>query len=332
MSSLFTQIVLFGYSPLFVDISQLALRFGLDLLIICGDRNRDEISSLPLPSSCKVKVLSSISPQLILEAGFHQDCSLGLSFGSPFIFDQDCIDLFNGRLLNSHGSPLPEYKGGGGFTWRILQGDMRGACLLHLVSVNIDEGPVVFRKDFVFDDTHRFPRDFLKTQYLFELKYLIPFISSLLSSGITSSLLSNSSPCSSTPPVETYFPRLFTDLHGAIDWNLSASDIEKFICAFSYPYPGAFSFINRTKIRLYDCSLARTASNHPFLSGLVTYLDSHYIEVAVNDGFLRISLSDISHSNIRFSVGMRFHTDPALIQESKSSRVSYTPDGHRFLG
>ena len=72
--------------------------------------------------------------------------SLGLSFGSPFIFIKD-IDDFGGKLINSHGAPLPDFKGGGGSSWRILQRDK--STLMHYVT-EIVKVHVYFERFYVF--------------------------------------------------------------------------------------------------------------------------------------------------------------------------------------
>ncbi len=41
------------------------------------------------------------------------DGAVILSLGSPFIIGQDLIDVYEGRVINSHGSLLPEWRGGG---------------------------------------------------------------------------------------------------------------------------------------------------------------------------------------------------------------------------
>ena len=46
--------------------------------------------------------------------------SLFLSVGAAWIFKSDLINLLNGRFFNIHGSKLPSDRGGGGFSWRIL--------------------------------------------------------------------------------------------------------------------------------------------------------------------------------------------------------------------
>ena len=44
--------------------------------------------------------------------------------------------------------------------------------------------------------------------------------------------------------LSTYYPLLNTEVNGLINWNHSGDEIEKFIRAFSYPYPGASTYLN----------------------------------------------------------------------------------------
>ena len=46
-----------------------------------------------------------------------------LSFWAVWIFNKEIIGRFSGRLLNLHGSRIPQDRGGGGVSWRILRGD-----------------------------------------------------------------------------------------------------------------------------------------------------------------------------------------------------------------
>ena len=49
--------------------------------------------------------------------------TIGLSFGAAWIFKKQFINRFHGKLLNLHGSRLPQNRGGGGFSWRIMRGE-----------------------------------------------------------------------------------------------------------------------------------------------------------------------------------------------------------------
>ena len=42
----------------------------------------------------------------------------------------------------------------------------------------------------------------------------------------------------------TYTSRFYTDIMGAINWNLKGEDVKKFIQSCSIPYSGAFVLLN----------------------------------------------------------------------------------------
>ena len=69
--------------------------------------------------------------------------TLGLSFGAAWIFREQFINRFGGRLLNLHSTRLPQNRGGGGFSWQILNDNRLGCCLIHQVDTGVDTGPIV---------------------------------------------------------------------------------------------------------------------------------------------------------------------------------------------
>ena len=85
---------------------------------------------------------------------------LGVSFGAPWIFKEKLIRKFNNRLLNAHNRNLPRNRGGGGFSWMILNQEKNSASLLHLVDTGIDTGQIVKMKEFSFPKNCKTPKDF----------------------------------------------------------------------------------------------------------------------------------------------------------------------------
>jgi methionyl-tRNA formyltransferase len=96
-----------------------------------------------------VEVLSQITPS-----------TMGLSFGAPWLFRQDVITRFGGRLLNLHGARLPHYRGGGGFSWQILCDNRQGYALIHQITAGIDDGPIVAVREFRYPSSCRVPQDY----------------------------------------------------------------------------------------------------------------------------------------------------------------------------
>ncbi len=75
---------------------------------------------------------------------------IALSFGARWILKQKVRDtLFRGLVLNAHGTRLPNDRGGGGFSWRIMRGDRIGNLVLHQIDDGIDTGPIVLNEEYI---------------------------------------------------------------------------------------------------------------------------------------------------------------------------------------
>lgn len=332
MNTQFNDLVLFGYSPLFADLARALSSSDVNLTVICGDRQLSEVNALGLCPGIQTLCLESLSQKAFLELEIQHKKAIGLSFGAPFIFRQSEIDIFKGNILNSHGAPLPEFKGGGGFSWRILQGDKRGTSLMHLVTTEIDEGPVVFRKDFTFDDEDKIPAQYQSKQLEYDRKLLVPWLTAVVLGEFPLHLPHLAS--LREPRVrsfQTYFPRLLTNFHAAIDWSWNAEQLQRFIRAFSRPYDGAYSFHRGSKVRFFDCEIVRETCNHPFVSGLVTDLSASLIEIAVSDGFLRVKPDDFFTDGRGLVLGDRLCTPASILEEIRLGRVVFRPDGPRLI-
>ncbi len=327
MKSCFELVCLFGFSPHFLEIANFLDNLGINCVVVFGPRQKDAINCLSFPKSVEKLCLQSLDDDAFKQIKVQERESLGISFGSPFIFTQENIDCFGGRLINSHGAPLPDFKGGGGFSWRILQRDKRGSTLMHYVTTKIDEGACAYRRDFLFSDDERMPRDFEKRQLKEECEHLVPWIKNIILGKL---LLEKQSQSSKIDHVRgTYYPRLSSDLHGCIDWSLNLLDLQSFVLAFSNPYPGAYTFCKGLKVRLMDFRIERTCFVHPFAYGIVVDVGSENFMVSCNGGIISVMHDDFCCDNQSFSLksGDRFFTPEPILQKAFASRVFYTPNG-----
>jgi methionyl-tRNA formyltransferase len=86
-------------------------------------------------------------------------------------------------------------------------------------------------------------------------------------------------------------PRLYTEINGAIDFDWNTDQIERFVRAFSHPYPGAFTFINKQKICILECFTEKNKKNfHPFIAGRVSKKFSNgSVRIITKNGFIRVT-------------------------------------------
>lgn len=59
------------------------------------------------------------------------------------ILSEDFVARWEGRMLNIHPSLLPKYTGLDTHARAIAAGDTHGGCTVHLVTANLDEGPIL---------------------------------------------------------------------------------------------------------------------------------------------------------------------------------------------
>ena len=78
-----------------------------------------------------------------------------VSIGSPWIFKKDIINFFKKKIYNIHGSDLPKDKGGGGFSWQILQ-RKRGFVKIHFLTEVLMKGNIILSSNFKIKNLNPF--------------------------------------------------------------------------------------------------------------------------------------------------------------------------------
>ena len=213
------------------------------------------------------------------------------SFSSRFIFKKNLLKIYKNRVFNIHPSILPEERGAGTFTNRILNKKFFVAATIHYVDSGIDTGNILFQTKKQKVKKNSLPLDYIiKTNKCYE--YLIDkFLLHIKKKKKISIKKQNSSS-------KTYFARYNTNLNGTIDWAIKGNYIEDFIRGFSKPYNGANTkvFIGK-KIEKVNILNAKFKKNdllkHPYMYGKILYQDKKKIKIIVNGGFLFVKLSDL---------------------------------------
>lgn len=323
----FKRLVILGGSEQTVTVAGFALENDLDLHVFVGLRQRDVVISTgqTVGDALSEKGITvnfvdslksgSVNPYELCDKG-----AVLLSLGSPYIIPKKLIELYDGRVINSHGAPLPEWRGGGGFSWRILAGDKRGMTCFHLVSEGIDDGDIILQTEYQFPPEVRFPKDYQAFAEAHASHSLVVFLKQVLC-GETFTLKSQDE------AKATYFPRLHTDSHGFIDWSWDGEELERFILAFSHPYSGASTFMQEQQLRIFDARFSKTRQTpHPFMFGIVERIHKGAITVCCKGGSLEIDQKDLAGKEMP-KLGDRLVTSRNCLEEALSFRAIYTPSG-----
>ncbi|MDA7473158.1 formyltransferase family protein [Candidatus Pelagibacter ubique] len=253
------------------------------------------------------------------------DCkkSILISVGSPWIFSEDHIKKFPLGAFNIHGARLPQDKGGGGFSWQIMQGKNIGFALIHQISAKIDDGKILFFDEFHYGkNTNPHERNEVyiqKTLRLFKANYLKLFDISKINAKDQLSFFSS------------YWPRLNNKVHGWINWNWNGEQIINFINAFDNPYSGAQTKYKNKTIHLKNCFYDNLDGNfHPFQSGIIFRITKNYIAISTQGGTL--SVGEIYNENgsliskNKFKLGERLFTPSKILENALETRVFYTSE------
>ena len=87
------------------------------------------------------EILKTYEVKIICLAGFMK------------ILSKDFIELFKGRILNIHPSLLPKYKGLNTHARAIAAKDKFSGCSVHLVTAELDGGPILAQSKVTIDKT-----------------------------------------------------------------------------------------------------------------------------------------------------------------------------------
>jgi methionyl-tRNA formyltransferase len=321
----FRRLLVLGLDRRAVNLCSLARKTGIDVAVVAGPRQLDETLS---DGQSAAKAVKNINVDLIVRDSLTPDDpvlvgsgdTLVFSTSSPFIIRSWLIERFGGRVVNSHGTRLPEWRGGGGFSWQIMAGDRSGNSLVHLVTPGIDDGTVVFERSYVFPSESRRPIDYINHAEKMDRDFVCDFVTKV-SEGFSFPLRAQDE------NISTYFPRLNSERQGFIDWSWRGDAIERFILAFSTPYPGAKTLLRNKEVHIFDAHfLAGARPQHPFFVGLVVRLFSQRLHVIAEGGQLEIKLTDTLGLE-QIKVGDRLHTPRRFLEEAMALRPVYTATG-----
>lgn len=268
-----------------------------------------------------VESLSDVQVKKTVSTACESFC---VSVGAPWLFSKDFLRSFGTTIYNLHGTRLPKERGGTIFSWQILMGIRVGMCVVHELTENIDSGPIIRYEEFIYPSHCRKPIDYLQHYQQKNTQFLIRLISDLKSGS--ADIRQTGQP----EYLSSYLPRLSADVNGWIDWSWNASEIERFICAFDDPYPGARTRHRGRPVILKDVyAQSVDGLTHPFQAGLVYRNNGVWLNVSLTGGELLVcSITDMAGENVLHDVkpGDRLYSTPDDLNNGKT-RIIKTDSG-----
>ncbi len=324
-------VMLFGGGPLLADAVETLQTKHVELTAIVGPRHADgpadwngEKILRSFLENRDVGFIETDSVDIPEVADTITNTTFGLSLSAPWVFPESFIDRFDRAFVNIHGSRLPQDRGGGGYSWRILRDERMGYWQIHEVTPDIDDGGIILTDEFRFPDHCRHPIDFDSHAHDRGVALLDRFFDQLVRG--------EEFDVTGQPPyLSSYWPRLSTDRHGYVDWSWSLLELERFIRAFDDPYGGAQTFVGDEPVRIKKANtIVSDGQFHPFQTGIIYRIQNGIAFVAANEGSLLIEEVLDNDGNDVFgelSPGDRFFTPTEHLQKAKQQRVRYSASG-----
>lgn len=295
--------------------------FPASSLVVVTDKLREDavfISALPVTSGlCHYSVDPQDSAALI-DVARKTQASVCCVFAWYAILKSEFISLYAGRIFNMHFGDLPRYRGAGGFSWQILNGESKVSAHIHVLIPKVDAGALVLTETKDIKLLAPYPNDFINSAQEAANVLVRRFAKLIASANYLEAIPQDEEKAD-------YFPKLTTAKNGVIDFDWSVLHVERFIRAFSHPYPGASFIYKDTEYRVKECRIVKSGmSFHPFVTGLITNKTENGLLILVHDGclsFENISSTDQDHVSIKgFRIGDRLSNSVERLSASRSYR------------
>lgn len=325
--------LLFGGGPELIGLALHLKGLGRAVFVVTSRRHAESEVELPYGRLVFREALARDGIEHFVTADIERDVNieaaitaetLGISLSAEWIFSAAFIERFGKRLVNLHDSRLPRMRGGGGYTWLILRNERHSGSCIHLVEPGIDTGRIVTSRDYLFPSECRIPADYQAVARRENAALLTSFVADI-EAGRTFQ------PVVQQEHLSTYWPRLDTDRHGYIDWQWTAEELDRFICAFDEPYRGASTFLKGRRVRFKESTItAVDGAFHPFQSGLVYRKNADIVFIAARTGTLMVRrVLDEAGASVLAGVrpGDRFVTPAAELESAKAFRAVISARG-----
>lgn len=249
----------------------------LDLRFVFTDKNSNAIIDY-----CRKKNIEIFigNPRIKNYSDFVKDKPIDvlISVNYIFIIEKPLIEHPARFAFNIHGSLLPKYRGRTPHVWAIINNETETGVTAHLIEEGCDTGDIIKQVIVPIEKFDTGGSLLIKFEEIYI--QLITDILSELSSDIpiTTTQQDNSK--------ATYFGKR-TPADGIINWKWQKERIYNWIRAQSYPYPGAFSFINGKKVIIDEVKFSDHTYTYNMINGLI--LNNEPLIVKTPNGAIEVT-------------------------------------------
>jgi methionyl-tRNA formyltransferase len=243
-----------------VELSQIALfeidkYFEVKLIIKAPQNKKKFISGYSDLKNFKLKsnpkIIETLEVEKYAQIIKNVKASLIFCIGWPRIIKSEILELKKIMKIGFHSSLLPKYRGGAPINWALINNEKIWGTTLMELGNGVDSGDIIFQQKFYVNS-----KDTCRTLYLKVFESLVISIKSFSKLYFKKKIKFTKQ----NEKYKTVFPKRKPS-DGLINWNNSSNKIYNFIRAQSLPYPCAFFYFNKVKIKIVSSEPFNTNEN-----------------------------------------------------------------------
>lgn len=222
--------------------------------------------NLPVLTPAKIRKEYSevldLKPDLIISSAYGQ------------IIPSEILDYPKYRCINTHGSLLPEYRGGAPIQRSIINGETKTGITIMYMNEKMDEGDILYQKE-IDIDIHDTNATLFSKMSVLSLDMLLEFLPKLFSGDIN--------PIAQDHCKATYAPNLEKEIEH-ITFTRNTLDVYNHIRGL-LDNPGCHMIIKDKKYKIEKVffELCENVKPNTFIG-----LENDYLRIDCNDGFIKI--------------------------------------------
>lgn len=208
------------------------------------------------------------------------ECDVAVSVNWQRLIPADVLDHFEYGVLNAHAGDLPRYRGNAAPNWALINGENEVVITIHRMIPELDAGPIFAQRPIPVNEQTTIGEIYNK---LYELT---PELFAEVVDGLDMGTVEATPQPTDDEEVLRTYPRIPKD--SEIDWEQSATRLDRIIRASSEPFFGAYTYLGTDKVRIWSARVEVPDFEYLGTPGQVAERRPGSGEVAVvtGDGFL----------------------------------------------
>lgn len=260
---------------------------------ICKELNIDfiEVENYELNSEGDKNKILELDIDILILGGWQR------------LIPQWLIDQCKISAIGCHGSPFG-ITGGRGRSpqnWALILGLDEFHISIFKIDKGIDSGEIIDTKKFTYDSF-----DNIRTSY----HKVCMLTAQMIIKNVKNGNVQKKKNQIQQEEEAFYFPQRLPE-DGQIDWNRNTNDVFNFIRALTKPYPGAYSKISNSVIKIWSASPFNLEISGSFSSGeIVKVFNKNEFIIKTKNGFLLVDEYECKSDTICISEGTKLESFP----------------------